>query len=582
MKRKRSKKGKSKSASASKDEAAVVSVASESREDSSGAGEENQSKNSTNEDKDAECESGMEVDTPSSTGTDQPLKAASAKPSSSVDKESSGKLSVRHVKVKLKSSKALESPTDTDRSSPPLGSQKQGAASDKREDSGSSVPDSKMSGSGNVAKKPGSIKIKTSKVVDGDIMASKDSVLKAHKPPAQVSQYDKEELGSALIVIRKIMKMDAALPFNAPVNPEALGIPDYFDIIDTPMDFGTICSNIEKGGKYMNSEDVYKDVQYIWGNCYKYNNKGDYILDLMRRVKKNFMKYWSAAGLYTGQSGGTSGADGAQETNAANQGSAKSSQPKQKSKKRHGRRHKSDCLCAVCVLQRRRKEREENARLANGQSADEGVTPETKQEGASSPVESHGGEDSSSNMDDNSQDLGTDAEVEGKAEETKLEESEKQTNSPDGKSNDEMDVDEGEEEEEEIHDRPEGSNEALQNSQLAEKSGDEDMSGQLDPQVPENPDGAVDVAENDHEVAVQHEGSMAVKQNTHKQLVDSQKAGMFDKFRQEDPILLDLCTKLFPEKRRSMWNGPHSLFAQQDPTPARVSSLHRAIETLMR
>lgn len=73
------------------------------------------------------------------------------------------------------------------------------------------------------------------------------------------------------------------------------------------MDFGTICNNLEKNEKYMNSEDVYKDVQYIWDNCYKYNNKGDYILDLMRRVKKNFMKYWTAAGLYSEQPKGTKG-----------------------------------------------------------------------------------------------------------------------------------------------------------------------------------------------------------------------------------------------------------------------------------
>lgn len=70
------------------------------------------------------------------------------------------------------------------------------------------------------------------------------------------------------------------------------------------MDFGTVCSNLEKGNIYMNSEDVYKDVQYIWNNCSKYNKKGDYIVDLMKRVKKNFMKYWAAAGLYTEQSAG--------------------------------------------------------------------------------------------------------------------------------------------------------------------------------------------------------------------------------------------------------------------------------------
>lgn len=84
---------------------------------------------------------------------------------------------------------------------------------------------------------------------------------------------------------------------------------DYFDIIDTPMDFGTICNNLENGDKHMDSEDVFKDVQYIWDNCCKYNNKGDAILDLMRRVKKNFMKYWTAAGLYTEHSKGANGED---------------------------------------------------------------------------------------------------------------------------------------------------------------------------------------------------------------------------------------------------------------------------------
>jgi hypothetical protein len=65
------------------------------------------------------------------------------------------------------------------------------------------------------------------------------------------------------------------------------------------MDFGTICKNLERGDKYMNSEDVYKDVQFIWDNCTKYNSKGDYIIELMKRVKKGFMKNWLAAGLYS-------------------------------------------------------------------------------------------------------------------------------------------------------------------------------------------------------------------------------------------------------------------------------------------
>lgn len=118
------------------------------------------------------------------------------------------------------------------------------------------------------------------------------------KGQSDQSQYDAKELKDALMVVKKIMKMEAAEPFNTPVNPVALGIPDYFDVIDTPMDLGTVCSTLERGEKYMNSRDVFKDVQFIWENCYKYNSKGDPILDLMKRVKKNFVKYWTAAGLY--------------------------------------------------------------------------------------------------------------------------------------------------------------------------------------------------------------------------------------------------------------------------------------------
>eukprot|EP00250_Pteridium_aquilinum_P010389 c19351_g1_i1 orf=421-2571(-) len=113
------------------------------------------------------------------------------------------------------------------------------------------------------------------------------------------------ELNTALMVVKKIMKMEAAEPFNIPVDPVALGIPDYFDIVKRPMDLGTICKNLERGGKYRGSRDVYEDVQLVWTNCRIYNQKGDPILELLARVKKNFMKYWTAAGLYTEKSPAT-------------------------------------------------------------------------------------------------------------------------------------------------------------------------------------------------------------------------------------------------------------------------------------
>ncbi|KAH7301549.1 hypothetical protein KP509_23G031600 [Ceratopteris richardii] len=110
------------------------------------------------------------------------------------------------------------------------------------------------------------------------------------------------------------MRMEAAEPFNVPVDPVALGIPDYFDIVKKPMDLGTICKNLERGGKYRSSRDVYEDVQLVWTNCRIYNQKGDPILDLLARVKKNFMKYWTAAKLYTEKSPGNFKSQASSET----------------------------------------------------------------------------------------------------------------------------------------------------------------------------------------------------------------------------------------------------------------------------
>uniref|UniRef100_A0A0D9X3N1 Bromo domain-containing protein n=1 Tax=Leersia perrieri TaxID=77586 RepID=A0A0D9X3N1_9ORYZ len=179
-------------------------------------------------------------------------------------------------------------------------------------------------------------------------------------------QRDDNELTAALEAIKKVMKMDAAEPFNTPVDPVALGIPDYFDVIDTPMDFGTICQNLERGDKYMNSEDVYKDVQFIWDNCTKYNSKGDYIIELMKRVKKGFMKNWLAAGLYSDvQENGGNDNTGDEDT----KGNSKA-KSKQKQRRLGNDRHKNDCACAVCQVTRRKKEKDEILAVIENETAE--------------------------------------------------------------------------------------------------------------------------------------------------------------------------------------------------------------------
>ncbi|XP_076930895.1 uncharacterized protein LOC143595862 isoform X2 [Bidens hawaiensis] len=146
-----------------------------------------------------------------------------------------------------------------------------------------------------ISKEAGGMANLSRSLVDEPI--SNGPVAQVHVESHQNADYKQNELDFALAVIKKTMNLDAAEPFNRPVDPVALDIPDYFDIIKTPMDFGTVCDNLENGVKYMNSADVFKDVEYIWHNCVVYNKKGDHILKLMNRVKTFFMKHWIAAKL---------------------------------------------------------------------------------------------------------------------------------------------------------------------------------------------------------------------------------------------------------------------------------------------
>ncbi|KAK4254446.1 hypothetical protein QN277_009830 [Acacia crassicarpa] len=522
-------------------------------------------------------DSGMEADTPSSTGTDNHYNLANINPDGSVEK-AAGK-SVGRVKVKIRTSKVLDSqptssdaPTqsDTDKSSQHQGFEKQGINTERTEDSANSLPEIKLSV---LSKKAGSIKIKSSKALGSSSNQTGKALpsLGGHTHPKETNaakknpRYNKQELDAALVVIRKVMRMDAAEPFNVPVNPEALGIPDYFDIIETPMDLGTICSNLESNDKYMNSEDVFKDVQYIWSNCYKYNNKGDYILDLMRRVKKNFMKYWSAAGLYSEHAKG-------HKEDGGHSGEGKSAKggQKQKTKKRHGRRHKHDCLCAICILKRRRREREESARIAKGNigSDDDRHAREIKQE-ESMQVESPVSEDSSSNMDE-SQGTDGDAEEE-KGEEVKMEVGEKQFSPSEGKHNN-MDIDdEDDEDEDDDNGQEEG--------EVEEDGENED--------VEETEEGIQKKHKVDETVVEgeQEEGqALADQQHKHKESQNKQeRAKLVEKFRYENPQLSSLCATLFPKSRISVWSGPNSLNHERKTfAGTRTNSISAVVQTLMK
>ena len=71
-------------------------------------------------------------------------------------------------------------------------------------------------------------------------------------------------------ILSNMIKHKASWPFLQPVDPVRDGCPTYFEIVDKPMDLGTIKSNLGKG-VYKYPEQVARDVRQIWKNCRKFN-----------------------------------------------------------------------------------------------------------------------------------------------------------------------------------------------------------------------------------------------------------------------------------------------------------------------
>lgn len=65
------------------------------------------------------------------------------------------------------------------------------------------------------------------------------------------------ELDKAKKVIQSTMKHKSAkLLFNQPVDPEALGLPDYFEVVKQPMDLGTIVQRLNADDFYSSASEV--------------------------------------------------------------------------------------------------------------------------------------------------------------------------------------------------------------------------------------------------------------------------------------------------------------------------------------
>ncbi|GMH41171.1 hypothetical protein BSKO_09081 [Bryopsis sp. KO-2023] len=128
-----------------------------------------------------------------------------------------------------------------------------------------------------------------------------------------MDEVDRVGLAKAKRAVAAVMRTKGAkMLFNEAVDPEALGLPDYFDVIANPIDLGTISRRLDEGhnsgwtrGWYRRTNEVLADVSLVWGNCYTYNCRE---CDAPTRgfcdeVKRSFEKAWRDAGLAMEETG---------------------------------------------------------------------------------------------------------------------------------------------------------------------------------------------------------------------------------------------------------------------------------------
>lgn len=74
-----------------------------------------------------------------------------------------------------------------------------------------------------------------------------------------------------------------SIPFRLPVDPNSLGIPDYFDIVRKPIDLSTIKGKLTSG-QYSDPWEYVDDVWLMFDNAWLYNRKTSRVYKHCTRV----------------------------------------------------------------------------------------------------------------------------------------------------------------------------------------------------------------------------------------------------------------------------------------------------------
>ncbi|XP_027161981.1 transcription factor GTE6 isoform X1 [Coffea eugenioides] len=95
-------------------------------------------------------------------------------------------------------------------------------------------------------------------------------------------------------ILRQITQHKWAWPFMQPVDVEGLGLDDYYEVIDRPMDFSTIKNQMEAkdGTGYKHVREICADVRLVFTNAMKYNDEKSDVHGMAKTLLAKFEEKW--------------------------------------------------------------------------------------------------------------------------------------------------------------------------------------------------------------------------------------------------------------------------------------------------
>ncbi|KAI9074015.1 hypothetical protein K1719_044015 [Acacia pycnantha] len=95
-------------------------------------------------------------------------------------------------------------------------------------------------------------------------------------------------------IFRQITQHKWAWPFLEPVDVKGLELHDYYEVIEKPMDFGTIKNKMEAkdGTSYKNVREIYADVRLVFKNAMKYNDEKNEYHVMAKSLLEKFEEKW--------------------------------------------------------------------------------------------------------------------------------------------------------------------------------------------------------------------------------------------------------------------------------------------------